>query len=58
MEAAYEYFADAFAAVLPEAVPAGGEVHLLGICYGCRAFFVGCRAFATAKPKPAPQPEP
>ena len=34
VEAAYEYFADAFAVVLPEAVPAGGEVR---ICYGPRS---------------------
>ena len=31
VEAAYEYFADAFAVVLPEAVPAGGEVRYLVI---------------------------
>ena len=31
VEAAYEYFADAFAVVLPEAVPVGGEVR---ICCG------------------------
>ena len=34
VEAAYEYFADAFAVVLPEAVPVGGEVR---ICYGPRS---------------------
>lgn len=34
VEAAYEYFADAFAVVLPEAVRAGGEVR---ICYGPRS---------------------
>ena len=34
VEAAYEYFADAFAVILPEAVPVGGEVR---ICYGPRS---------------------